>query len=306
MCSPFERLLAAALLLAMAGCGSGSGAGASGPAALTVCADPNNLPFSNRRGEGFENRIATLIAADLGMPLRYLWWPQRRGFARNTLNAGACDLIAGVPVAYGPAATTSPYYASTYVFVTRQGSMPGLRSFDDPRLRELRIGLHAMGDDQGSVPPALALAARGMVQNLRAYSIHGDYGEADPPARLIEAVGRGDIDVAIAWGPLAGFFARRSPVPLSVTPVDATADEAWPMRFAIAMAVRKDDPELQQRIDATLQRRQAGIRSVLEEYDVPLVAVPHAVDPGADRGQDSVGIAARVHRPSRPAGSVLP
>ena len=260
-------IVAGGLLLAACGARDHSGHPDVAREVLTVCADPNNLPFSNRERAGFENRIAEVVADDLGLPLQYLWWPQRRGFVRNTLNSGACDLIAGVQAGFGMAATTQPYYVSSYVFVSRAGPAPAIRSFDDPRLRTLRIGIHAVGDDYASVPPALELAARGIVHNLRGYSIHGDYSRPDPPARLIEAVAQGDVDVAIAWGPLAGYFAQRVPVPLQLDTVPAGA--AVPMQFAIAMAVRRDDPALLARVDRALRDRRPQIDAILREYGIP-------------------------------------
>ena len=127
---------------------------------LRVCADPNNLPFSNRQGQGFENKIATLVAAELHRPLVYLWAPQRRGFIRGTLETGRCDVIIGVPAGYGRLQTTRPYYRSSYVFVARRDRALRIRSFDDVRLRALRIGIQVIGDDYANPPPAQALAAR--------------------------------------------------------------------------------------------------------------------------------------------------
>lgn len=240
--------------------------------ALRVCSDPNNLPFSNRAGEGFENRLAQLLAHELGAEVRYTWWAQRRGFVRNTLGAGECDLVAGVPAGYEPVATTEPYYRSTYVFVTRRDLTPAIESIDDPRLRELRIGVHVIGDDYASTPPVTALARRGIVRNLRGYSIYGDYREPNPPARLIEAVAKGEVDVAVAWGPLGGYFAGRQAVPLRVTPLRERGDgPGAPFVFAIAMGVRHRDTALMRRVGAVLERRRDDVRRILEEYGVPLV-----------------------------------
>ena len=133
---------------------------------LRVCADPNNLPFSNDRGEGFENRIAELLARDLGAKLTYTWWAQRRGFIRSTLAANSCDLVIGVPAGYDLVLTTRSYYRSTYVFVTRKDSRLALSSFDDPQLRKLRIGVHLIGNDGVNVPPAHALTRRGIISNV--------------------------------------------------------------------------------------------------------------------------------------------
>jgi mxaJ protein len=236
-----------------------------------VCADPNNLPFSNERGEGFENRLATLVARDLGRELRYTWWAQRRGFVRNTLGAGLCDVVIGMPSGSEAVLTTRPYYRSTYVFVTRAADGAPVRSFDDRRLRRLRVGVHLIGDDYANTPPAHALARRGLVRNVRGYSIYGNYAEPNPPARLIDAVAAGDIDVAVAWGPLAGYFARRAPVPLVVTPV-ADADEEVAMTFDISMAVARGDSALRDTLDALLARRGRDVARVLDEYGVPRVA----------------------------------
>lgn len=245
----------------------------AGPGELRVCADPNNMPFSNARGEGFENALAELIARELGRRVRYTWWPQRRGFIRHTLAAGRCDLVMGVPADYRLAEPTHPYYRSTYVFVTRRDRHLHLTSFDDPRLRHLVIGLHTIGDDYNNVPPAQALALRGLAQNVRGYSIYGDYSKPDPPRALIDAVARGEIDVAIAWGPLAGYFARREPVPLTVSPLEPSSRNASrPMSFAISLGVRPGDTAFKAALDEILTRRSADVRALLARYDVPLVA----------------------------------
>jgi mxaJ protein len=239
---------------------------------LRVCADPNNLPFSNARGEGFENALAELVAADLHRRVTYTWWAQRRGFIRNTLRAGLCDVVMGVPSSLELADTTAPYYRSTYVFVSRQQRHLDLRSLDDPRLRRVRIGVHLIGDDYASVPPAQALAARGIVRNVRGYSIYGDYGTPDPPRTLVDAVANGSIDVAIAWGPIAGYFARQERVPLSLSPVTPQIDLPFlPMVFDIAMGVRREDGPLKAALDEVLVRRRSEIRALLQRYGVPLI-----------------------------------
>jgi mxaJ protein len=267
----------ATLLLGLAAvAGSSLAVGARPPAGtpvLRVCSDPNNLPFSNRAGQGFENRLAELLAAELGAEVRYTWWAQRRGFVRNTLGAGECDLVAGIPADYDPVTTTEPYYRSTYVFVTRRDLTPPIASIDDPRLRRLRIGVHVIGDDYASTPPVTALARRGIVRNLRGYSIYGDYREPNPPARLIEAVAKGEVDVALAWGPLGGYFAGREEVPLRVTPIRERGDgPGAPFVFPIAMGVRHGDTALARRVGTVLERRRDEVHRILREYGVPLVA----------------------------------
>jgi quinoprotein dehydrogenase-associated probable ABC transporter substrate-binding protein len=249
---------------------------AAGLPPFRVCADPNNLPFSNQRGEGFENRIAALIAGELGRRVTYTWWPQRRGFARNTLSAGTCDVIAGVPAGYELAWTTRPYYRSTYVFVTRRDRGLQIRSFDDPALRTVRIGLHVIGDDYSNVPPAQVLANRSIISNIRGYSVYGDYSKPNPPAALIDAVARDEIDVAIAWGPLAGFFATREPAPLALTPVSPDHDGPMRLSFAIAMAVRRGDTALHDAIDRALVQRREDIDAILRRFGVPLLKEPQS------------------------------
>src|SRR5690349_2965335 len=239
---------------------------------LRVCADPNNLPFSNAREEGFENALARLVARDLGARLTYFWWAQRRGFARNTLKANECDVVMGVPTGYEMAATTRPYYRSTYVFVTRRGTTPAIRSLDDDALRRVRIGFHVIGEDYANPPPVTALVRRGITSNLHGYSIYGDYSKPDPPAALIHAVARGDVDVAIAWGPIAGFFAGRETTPLEIVPVSPQIDVPFlPFVFDIAMGVRRDDHELRERLDDFIGGHEADIRALLGRYHVPVV-----------------------------------
>ncbi len=270
-------------VLLAGGCATPRGKGVAAPATpartatgvqaatLRVCADPNNLPFSNRAGEGFENALATLVAGELGKTVAYTWFPQRRGFVRNTLASGRCDVIMGVPAHYELAATTTPYYRSSYVFVTRVDRGLDIDSFDDPRLARLRIGVHTIGDDYANVPPAQALAARGIVGNIRGYSIYGDYSRPDPPRDLVDAVARGEVDVAIAWGPLAGYFATREQPPLAVRIARPTGLATAPMTFAIAMGLRRGDDELRATLDGVIARRHGDIDQLLRRYGVPLV-----------------------------------
>jgi mxaJ protein len=266
--------LAALALVALSGAAA---AGDPAPDALRVCADPNNLPFSNAKGEGFENELAELVAEDLGKRLAYTWWAQRRGFLRNTLNAGSCDVVMGVPD-LDLIATTQPYYRSTYVFVSRQERGLDFSSIEAPELKTLRVGVHLIGDDGANTPPAHALGEQGIVENVVGYMIYGDYREDSPPARLIEAVERGEVDVAAVWGPFAGYFAQRSAVPLKVVPITGTeAYRPQVFQFPIAIGVRKGDQALAARLDEVIERRQDEIRALLERYGVPLVK------PGSDK-----------------------
>ena len=239
---------------------------------LRVCADPNNLPFSNNKGEGFENKIAELLARDMGARVRYTWWAQRRGFIRNTLNASECDVVIGVPASFDLTAVTNPYYRSSYVFVTRRDRGIHLRSYDDPVLRTLRIGVQLVGDDGANTPPVHALGARGIRGNLKGYLVYGDYREPHPPSRIIDGVANGEVDVAIVWGPLAGYFAARQRVPLEITPVSPQVDLPFmPQVFDIAMGVRRADKSLRDTLDALIERDRKQIESILDSYDVPRV-----------------------------------
>ena len=239
---------------------------------LRVCADPNNLPFSNERGEGFENKIAELLARDLGERVEYTWWAQRRGFFRNTLRAGVCDVVIGVPAGFEMAATTKPYYRSTYVFLSRKDRHLSINSFDDPLLKKLRIGVQIIGDDYSNAPPAHALTRRNIVDNVRGFTLYGDYSKHDPPARIVDAVASGDIDLAIVWGPLAGYFAKQSRVALNVVPVSPQIDQPFlPFVFDISMGVRRDDQELKDQVEQFMERRRPEIDRILEDYRVPRV-----------------------------------
>lgn len=275
---PTRLLVALVALLALLPLALLAGArdGAAEPGrTLRICSDPNNLPFSNQREEGFENRIAELLARELDADLTYTWWPQRRAFLRSTLRAGECDVVMGVPSSYEMVLPTRPYYRSTYVFVYRKDAGFEVRSFDDPILREVRVGVQMIGDDFANAPPAHALAARGAVDNIVGYRIYGDYSEENPPARIVEAVARGEIDVAVVWGPLAGYFASRQGVELEVVPVSPEIDLPFlPMVYDISLGVRREDTALQQELEEVLARRAEEIGGILEGYGIPLVRLP--------------------------------
>ena len=254
----------------------------SGPPVLRVCSDPNNLPFSNDRLEGFENRIAALAARDLGMRVEYTWWAQRRGFLRNTLNAGICDVVVGLPSGIDGALTTRPYYRSSYVAVSRHDRGLGIGSLDDEALASLKIGIQLVGDDGANTPPAHALTARGVIDNVRGYTLYGDYKEPNPPARIVEAVAKGEVDVAVAWGPLAGYFARRQRVPLEVVPVSPQFDLPFlPFVYDISMGVRRGDEGRRLQLDDFLVRRRDEIERILDDYGVPRAPAAQVVNASA-------------------------
>ncbi len=241
---------------------------------LRVCADPNNLPFSNQQQQGFENRIAELVARDLDMKLSYVWWAQRRGFVRNTINQNQCDLLIGVPASFERTRPTIPYYRSTYVFVTRRDRHLRIGSFDDPQLKRLRVGVQLIGDDGINTPPAHALSNRGIIKNVKGYTVYADYRQPNPPARIIDAVANGDVDVAVAWGPLAGYFAQRETVPLDVRPVSPQIDLPFlPFVFDISMGVRRGNDALREQLNGIIERRRPEIDRILADYAVPRVDI---------------------------------
>jgi mxaJ protein len=247
---------------------------AAGTHPLRVCADPNALPFSNERGQGFENRLAELLARELGVKLEYTWWAERRGFFRNTLKAGRCDVVMGVPVGLDVAATTEPYYAASYAFVSRPELGAPIDSFDDPRLRTLRVGVGLVGDDGANSPPVHALARRGIVGNVVGFSVFGDYADPAPLAIPVRAVESGAVDVALVWAPVATYFARQSSPPLVVRELTAPNDAGIPQRFAIALGVRRGDKELRARLNAFLKARRPEIARLLASYGIDAERAP--------------------------------
>lgn len=236
---------------------------------LRVCADPNNLPFSNQQGQGFENKIAELISSALNEKLEYTWWSERKSFIKNSLDEGRCDVVLGIPASLDSVAATQPYYRSTYVFVSRQDRNLHIASLNDPELARVRIGIHVVGDDYA--PPAVALARRGITQNITGFSLFGSYGEPNPPRKLIGAVAQGTIDVAVVWGPFAGYFAKSEEAPLDIVPVNPATYLGIPFTYSISAGVRRGDVALKTELDEALARESAAIRQILSQFGVPLV-----------------------------------
>lgn len=240
------------------------------PHAFRVCSDPDNLPFSDEQRRGFENKIAALLANDLGDSLSYVWWPTRRGFVRMTLGSEDCDIIMGTPEGYDLVLQTKPYYRSAYVAVTRRDRHLRITSLDDPALKTLTIGVNTMGDNYENTPPAHALGARGIYQHIVGFPTF--YNREDRPGNIIEAVAKGSIDVAIVWGPLGGYFAKQSSVPLDVTMLpDTDRATGFPFSYGVAMGVRRADRGLRDTLNMALDRRRADIDAILRDYGVPLL-----------------------------------
>jgi mxaJ protein len=229
---------------------------------LRVCADPNNLPFSNTKQQGFENRIADLLAKDLNAHLTYVWQRMGRGFVREYLNKSECDLLIGIPSNYRPVLTTSPYYRSTYVFVSRRSANLDVTSFNSPELHGMKIGIQVLEEEY--TPPGEALARRGLQSAIVGYDT------TDDAESIVRAVAEKQVGIAVVWGPLAGYFAQKYHGDLVLTPVEPQVDPpGLPFTFAISMGVKKSNVELRDELDRFLAHRQNEIRKILTQYGVP-------------------------------------
>jgi mxaJ protein len=271
------------------------------PGVIRVCADPDNMPLSNQKGEGFEQKIAELIAKEWNSKIEYAWWPVRRGFFARALNGRYCDVAIQAPVAFDMAGVTKPYYRSGYVFVTRKDSGLDIKSLADPRLKKLKIGVNLLNSDAENTPPAMALSRYGVVGNLVGYSTF--YTDTERPEDIINDVAKKKTDVAIVWGPLAGYFAKQSSVPLTLQPLverDSLSD--FPFRFNIGMGVRRRDRELRDSLQGVLERKGPEIQAILKEYGVPVFPIkpearegdkPKATGPSTPKAPADSGRAAK-------------
>jgi quinoprotein dehydrogenase-associated probable ABC transporter substrate-binding protein len=215
--------------------------------------------------------MAEMIAHDLGRKLQYVWWPASPTLAHKVFRKGACDIIMEVPSKdYELAEPTQPYYRSSYVFVSKRDRHLVVESFDDPSLKSIKIGLHVV--DDGFTPAAQELATRGIIRNVVGYSIFGNLSKENPSADLIRAVAQGDVDVAIAWGPLAGYFAKHASTPLQLTPIcAASVKTSLPVSFAISIGVRHDEEALREQLNQEIARRRDDIQALLRSYGIPLI-----------------------------------
>ena len=257
-------LPSSSVLLLVCGLAGAASGGQGEP--IRVCADPNNLPYSNHDLQGFENKIAEVIGQELGASLSYFWWPAQMGLIRHTLQVDQCDVLISIPKGYDPVLWTKPYYRSTYVLASRIDRKLGLRSLDDPALKGLRIGVHV------NTPPYDALANRGLAENMVSYRLFFDPQDPDPsrrPDKVLHDVLSGAVDVAAAWGPLVGYFAKQHPSTLEVVSLDD--DAKMPMSFEFSMGVHKGNRELKARLEGALDRREADITRILADYGVPLL-----------------------------------
>jgi mxaJ protein len=261
-----SRILAlAALTLAATAASSGRP-----PHLLRVCADPDAMPLSDSSRQGFENKIAAVIAKDLGDSLTFVWWPNRRGFITHTLNVGRCDVVIAAPKGFDMVLPTKPYYRATYYFVSRRDGRMHPTSLDDSVLKTARIGVGMMGDEYAMTPPGQALAQRGLGPHLKGFLT---YYDADiRPGDIVKAVEDGGVDVAVVWGPLAGYFAKNSSVPLDLTALpDSDTVTGFPFAYDVVMGVRLTDRAFRDTLNMVLARRHGEIDAILKDYGVPLL-----------------------------------
>jgi len=231
---------------------------------LKVCADPNNLPFSDEKKEGFENKIAELLGTAHGLKVEYTWFPQTIGFVRNTLRAYRCDLVIGTVAGDESMQTTNPYYFTTYVMLYRSDKGLSLKGLQDPQLARLRLGVVS------ATPPSDLLVRHALMANAKPYPLSVDTRVESPTHQMVKDLMAGSIDVGLLWGPIAGYYRQHDKLPLTLVQL---ADEpgAARMKYHIAMGVRPNEPEWRRRVNAMIVEQQPQLTAILREYGVPLL-----------------------------------
>ncbi len=247
------------------------------PGELRVCADPDNLPFSNQAGEGFENRLAELLARRWDSKLQYIWWAAPRGQMRM-LNGNYCDVMMQAPTEFDMAGVTGPYYRTSYVIVQRRDAPHRITGLDDPALKGMQIGVHLFAADGENTPPAMALSAHGIVGLVGFSTTYA--GGHDRPEDIVKAVADGTVDVAIVWGPIAGYHARKLGLELSMTPVENDTLSKMQFAFSMGMATRRRERALRDSLQAFLDGNRAEIRDLLDQFGIPTLTLPAAPPAG--------------------------
>lgn len=234
--------------------------------ALRVCADPANMPFSNDAGEGFENKIADLLGKSLSLPVEYTWFPQATGFVRRTLAEKRCDVIMGYAQGHELVQNTNHYYRSSYVMVIRsEGSLAGIRNLDDPRLKKARIGVVA------GTPPATILAANGLLLQMKGYNLMVDRRHEAPAETMVKDLAEGDIDIALVWGPIGGFFSKKhGDGKLAVIPM-VNETKGPRMAYRITFGLRRGEPDWKHRLNEFITYQQLEINKILLSFGVPVI-----------------------------------
>jgi len=266
--SPGARWLPGLALLAALAASPGSQAATDHEARagryLTVCGDPNNLPFSNEQLEGFENKIAVLIAGELNRSLHYRWWPQSVGFIRNTLQTRLCDVIMGISTVNDLVQNTNPYYRSVYTLVYRTDAGLRIKGLGDPAVKGMRIGVVA------GTPPVSLLTRYDLLGQTRSYERAVDTRLYAPARDAVNDVARGELDLAVIWGPIAGYAARQQPVLLTLVPLPAQQDGV-PLAFSVSLGIRPRETAWKHELNTLLERLAPQIQTILQGYGVPLL-----------------------------------
>jgi len=239
---------------------------------IRICADPDNLPLSNDKQEGFENKLADLLATTWHSKVEYAWWPVRRGYFARGINGKYCDIAMTAPEKIDMVATTKAYFRTGYVIVTRKDSGLDIKTLDDPRLKTLKIGINLLNSDAENTPPAMALASHGVVGNLVGFPTF--YSDLARPEDIITAVADKKIDLAMVWGPLAGYFVKQSKVPLEMVPMQDDTLTGLPMNFSISIATRRGERALRDSLQTFLNTKHSEITALLNQYGFPLEPMP--------------------------------
>ncbi|RTL97813.1 quinoprotein dehydrogenase-associated putative ABC transporter substrate-binding protein [Ancylobacter aquaticus] len=232
---------------------------------LRVCADPANMPFTDEEGQGFENKIAELMASKLGLALDYTWFPQATGFYRMTLGAKRCDVVMGYVAGGDPVLNTNAYYRSAWVLIAKkEGDLAGIDTLEDPRLKGRRIGVIA------GTPPGDLLTRNGLMPMARPYALVVDRRFESPAEAMIADIDSGEIDAGILWGPIGGYYAKKSEIPLSVVPlVKEKGDPA--LVYRITFGIRPGELNWKHQLNAFIKEDQGAINRILLDYGVPLL-----------------------------------
>jgi mxaJ protein len=249
------------------------------PGILRVCADPDNLPFSNSAGEGLENKLAELLATTWDAKLEYIWWAAPRGLMRM-LNGKYCDVLLQAPTEYDMAGVTRPYYRTSYVIVQRKDAPHQVVGLDDPALKTMKIGVHLFSADGENTPPAMALSAHGVVGNLIGFSTTYMGGQ-NHPYDIIKAVISDSIDVAIVWGPIAGYYTKQLGADLALTPVANDTLTGIPFAFSMGLATRRRERAFRDSLQKFLDLKAPEIHTLLEGYGIPLLPLVSDTAAGA-------------------------
>jgi quinoprotein dehydrogenase-associated probable ABC transporter substrate-binding protein len=229
---------------------------------LRVCADPHNLPFSNQQGEGFENKIAALLAHDLSVPLDFTWFPDSQGFVRATLMKHRCDLVMGTVAGVEDMATTSPYYHASYVMVTRLSDKAPSGKVSDWKVAGRRFGLVA------GTPPTDLIVEHSLMDQTSIYSLMVDTRVEQPAVQMVRDVAAGKVDIGLVWGPIAGYTIQHDKLPLRMTPLDPE-DSKVRLDYRIAMGVRPGDVDFRRRLNALIAKERPAIEHILADYNIP-------------------------------------